>query len=68
MMIVSKLAPTKFDWLSESSVEKRHDNVKRTVETLSERGIITFPQIEETLIRSVGLSKNTISNLTVLSW
>lgn len=28
-------------------VEKRHDNVKRTVETLSERGVIQHPQIEE---------------------
>ena len=28
-------------------VEKRHDNVKRTIDTLSERGVISFPQIEE---------------------
>ncbi len=28
-------------------VEKRHDNVKRTIETLSERLVITLPQIEE---------------------
>lgn len=28
-------------------VEKRHDNVKRTVDTLAERGVIEFPQIEE---------------------
>jgi phage regulator Rha-like protein len=29
-------------------VEKRHDNVKRTIETLAERGVVTLPQIEET--------------------
>ncbi|WP_322071005.1 phage antirepressor KilAC domain-containing protein [Paraburkholderia bannensis] len=28
-------------------VEKRHDNVKRTIETLIERGVIGVPQIEE---------------------
>lgn len=28
-------------------VEKRHDNVKRTIETLIEKGVITSPQIEE---------------------
>ena len=28
-------------------VEKRHDNVKRTIETLLVKGIITSPQIEE---------------------
>lgn len=28
-------------------VEKRHDNVKRTIETLVERGTIQLPQIEE---------------------
>ncbi|WP_395542924.1 phage antirepressor KilAC domain-containing protein [Neotabrizicola sp. sgz301269] len=28
-------------------VERRHDNVKRTVETLADRGVIEFPQIEE---------------------
>lgn len=28
-------------------VEKRHDNVKRTIETLILRGVITSPQIEE---------------------
>ena len=27
--------------------DKRHDNVKRTIETLAERGVIAFPQIEE---------------------
>ena len=26
---------------------KRHDNVRRTIETLAERGVITLPQIEE---------------------
>lgn len=30
-------------------VEKRHDNVKRTIETLVERGVIGLPQIEEYL-------------------
>lgn len=28
-------------------VEKRHDNVKRTIETLANQGVIKFPQIEE---------------------
>ncbi|EGT5653896.1 phage regulatory protein/antirepressor Ant, partial [Cronobacter sakazakii] len=28
-------------------VEKRHDNVKRTIESLIERGTIASPQIEE---------------------
>jgi len=28
-------------------VEARHDNVKRTIETLAEKGVIAFPQIEE---------------------
>lgn len=28
-------------------VEKRHDNVKRTIETLSEQGVIVRPQIED---------------------
>lgn len=29
-------------------VEKRHDNVKRTIDTLADRGVIALPQIEET--------------------
>lgn len=28
-------------------VEKRHDNVKRTIETLAEQGVIQLPQVEE---------------------
>ncbi|EFL5716738.1 phage regulatory protein/antirepressor Ant [Shigella dysenteriae] len=28
-------------------VDKRHDNVKRTIETLVDKGVIAFPQIEE---------------------
>ena len=28
-------------------VEKRHDNVKRTIESLIERGVIASPQVEE---------------------
>lgn len=28
-------------------VEKRHDNVKRVIETLADQGVIEFPQIEE---------------------
>lgn len=27
--------------------DKRHDNVKRTIETLADRGVIILPQIEE---------------------
>ena len=29
---------------------KRHDNVKRTIETLAERGVFDIPQIEERLL------------------
>lgn len=32
-------------------VEKRHDNVKRTIETLADQGIISRPQIEEVKIQ-----------------
>lgn len=32
-------------------VEKRHDNVKRTIDTLSERGVISVPQIEEVKVQ-----------------
>jgi len=32
-------------------VEKRHDNVKRTIETLVEQGVISRPQIEEVKIQ-----------------
>lgn len=28
--------------------EKRHDSVKRTIDTLAEKGVIAFPQIVET--------------------
>ncbi len=31
-------------------VEKRHDNVLRTMETLAARGAITLPQIEDELV------------------
>lgn len=34
-------------------VEKRHDNVKRTIETLAHSGVITFPQFEETSFTGV---------------
>ena len=39
-------------------VEKRHDNVKRTIETLAERGVFDIPQIEEYL-DSLGRGGNT---------
>ena len=32
-------------------VEKRHDNVKRTIETLAEQSVISLPQIEEIKIQ-----------------
>lgn len=32
-------------------VEKRHDNVKRTIETLADQGVISRPQIEEVKIQ-----------------
>jgi len=39
-------------------VEKRHDNVKRTIETLAERDAIRLPQIEETEeINNLGLPR-----------
>ena len=34
-------------------VEKRHDNVKRTIETLAASGVISFPQFEETSFTGV---------------
>ena len=41
-------------------VEKRHDNVKRTVETLVQREVITLPQIEETSFKdSAGKTQRT---------
>lgn len=41
-------------------VEKRHDNVKRTIESLVEQQIITLPQIEETsFLNSIGRKQNT---------
>ena len=32
-------------------VEKRHDNVKRTIETLAEQSVISLPQVEEIKIQ-----------------
>lgn len=41
-------------------VEKRHDNVKRTIETLASKGIFTLPQIEETsFLDSAGKKQRT---------
>ena len=41
-------------------VEKRHDNVKRTIETLAAKGIFTLPQIEETsFLDSAGKKQRT---------
>lgn len=40
-------------------VEVRHDNVRRTIETLAERGAITLPQIEE--VPNPGPGPKTIS-------
>ncbi|UVD41564.1 hypothetical protein PQZ63_gp67 [Klebsiella phage pKp383] len=43
-------------------VEKRHDNVKRTIETLADNGVIVRPQIEDEqknrLVRSPSLGKS----------
>lgn len=50
---MSDLIPSAGDGLTMSSreiavlVEKRHDNVKRTIETLAEQGVIVRPQIED---------------------
>lgn len=40
-------------------VEQRHDNVKRTIETLGSKGVITLPQIEE--VSNEGAGPKTIS-------
>ncbi|WP_336141987.1 Rha family transcriptional regulator [Acinetobacter sp. 102] len=41
-------------------VEKRHDNVKRTIESLVNQQVITLPQIEETSFsNSIGRKQNT---------
>lgn len=41
-------------------VEKRHDNVKRTIESLVDQQVITLPQIEETSFsNSIGRKQNT---------
>jgi phage regulator Rha-like protein len=39
-------------------VDQLHDNVKRTMETLGEKGVITLPQIEE--VSNPGLGPKTI--------
>lgn len=40
-------------------VDKRHDNVKRTIETLAERGVIQLPQIEDCgRINGLGLKQS----------
>lgn len=63
---MNALIPTAGDGLSMTSleiaglVEKRHDNVKRTIETLAERGTIRLPQIEEAeKINNLGLPQRT---------
>ena len=33
-------------------VDKRHDNVKRTIEALVDKGVIASPQIEEKLMKT----------------
>lgn len=38
-------------------VEKRHDNVKRTIETLVEAGVIACPQIED--VQEIGGNNRT---------
>lgn len=41
-------------------VEKRHDNVKRTIETLVQRGVIRLPQIVFTeTINNLGFTQKT---------
>lgn len=50
---MNELIPTAGNGLTMTSleisalVEKRHDNVKRTIETLAEQGVIVRPQIED---------------------
>lgn len=42
-------------------VEKRHDNVKRVIESCADRGVFTLPQIEETSFTGVDGRKQTAS-------
>lgn len=44
-------------------VDQRHDNVKRTMETLGEKGVITLPQIEE--VANTGPGPKTIGVYSV---
>lgn len=44
-------------------VEQRHDNVKRTIETLGARGVITLPQIEEVTNEGPGPKMISVYNL-----
>ena len=44
-------------------VDQRHDNVKRTMETLGEKGVITLPQIEE--VQNTGHGPKTIGVYSV---
>lgn len=45
--------------------EKRHDSVKRTVNTLAEKGIIAFPQIVETSFTGANGRKQTVTEYRV---
>lgn len=44
-------------------VEKRHDNVKRTIETLADKGVITLPQFEE--VSNTGPGPKTVEEYRV---
>ena len=39
--------------ISTEGIHSGHDNVKRTIEALAERGVFTLPQIEETSFAGV---------------
>ncbi|UZT17967.1 hypothetical protein OR611_04510 [Pasteurella multocida] len=50
-------------------VDVRHDNVRRTIETLADKGVITLPQIEEkpySLARLLNLTGPILVSLNIL--
>ncbi len=45
--------------------EKRHDSVKRTIDTLAEKGVIAFPQIVETSFTGADGRKQTVTEYQI---
>jgi len=46
-------------------VEKRHDNVKRTIETLANQGIISYPQIEDGEKAANGVFSSSVATIGI---